>query len=253
MSKTHAVLVALKRGTEDLGSYQKKLVRIDDHLGIALAGLAPDARVLSTYMRQQAMRSKTLFRRPIPVSRIVQLIGDKAQDNTQSYGRRPYGVGLLVAGVDETGPHLWEFLPSGSILEFRADSIGARSQSAKTYLERTFEEFGDASKEDLVLHGLKSLRESLAQDKELTVENTSISVIGVGEKYELYDNEDVKPWLEKLGDVSSSRNRAAREREQQEQAERERNAAAADSAPPTTTTTTDPPPQPAPGGDAMEE
>jgi 20S proteasome subunit alpha 6 len=37
----------MQRGAEDLGSYQKKVIRIDDHLGIALAGLAPDARVLS--------------------------------------------------------------------------------------------------------------------------------------------------------------------------------------------------------------
>jgi hypothetical protein len=42
-----------------------------------------------------------------------------------------------------TGPHLYEFAPSGTAYEFYAMSIGARSQSAKTYLERHFEEFAD--------------------------------------------------------------------------------------------------------------
>lgn len=182
------------------------LVGIDTHLGVALAGLAPDARVLSNFMRQQSMSSRLLYNRPVPVARVVNAIADKAQVNTQHYGRRPYGVGLLVAGVDETGPHLWEFQPSGMVLEYRGASIGARSQSARTYLERTHEKFADSSREQLVLHGLKALRDSLAQDKELTTANTSVAVVGVdGEKFKLYDGVEVGEWLEKLGNVQSSR------------------------------------------------
>ena len=63
--------------------------------------------------------------------------------NTQEYGRRPYGVGFLIVGQDSTGPHLFEFSPSGNSLEYFAMSIGARSQSAKTYLEKHFEAFSD--------------------------------------------------------------------------------------------------------------
>ncbi|KAK9462738.1 nucleophile aminohydrolase [Lipomyces oligophaga] len=208
VSKTHAVLVALKRNAEELGSYQKKIIGIDDHLGIALAGLAPDARVLSNFMRQQAMTSRMIYNRAIPVTRVVNEIGEKAQRNTQTYGRRPYGVGLLVIGHDETGPHLFEFLPSGTVLEYFGSAIGARSQSARTYLERSFEDFPDATAEELILHGLRALRDTLAQDKELLNVNTSIAIVGKDTKFTLYDNEDVRPWLEKLGDVSSSRGRA---------------------------------------------
>lgn len=38
-SKTHAVIVALKRSSSELGSYQKKIFKIDDHIGIAISGL----------------------------------------------------------------------------------------------------------------------------------------------------------------------------------------------------------------------
>ncbi|KAI9879651.1 MAG: hypothetical protein M1830_007758 [Pleopsidium flavum] len=203
VSKTHAVLVALKRNAEELSSYQKKIIGIDDHLGIALAGLASDARVLSNFMKQQSLASKMTYGRPIPLERIVAQIGDRAQTNTQHYGKRPYGVGLLVAGVDETGPHLFEFQPSGMTQEMVACAIGARSQMARTYLERNLDEFEGCGREELVRHGLKALKESLAQDKELTVENTSIGIIGVGaegkrrgEGFKLYDGQEVGALLE---------------------------------------------------------
>jgi hypothetical protein len=69
----------------------------------------------------------------------------EAQVNTQEYGRRPYGVGFLVVGLDHTGPHLYEFSPSGTSFEYFAVSIGARSQSAKTYLEKHFGSFADCT------------------------------------------------------------------------------------------------------------
>ncbi|KAF7355047.1 Proteasome endopeptidase complex [Mycena sanguinolenta] len=177
-SKTHSILLALKRSTGELASYQQKMFRIDDHVGIAIAGLTSDARVLSNFMRQQAMSSKMIFNRPVPVNRLVSSIADKAQVNTQEYGRRPYGVGFLVIGQDQSGPHLYEFSPSGNSYEYYAMSIGARSQSAKTYLEKHYKSFDDCSLEDLVRHGLHALRETLQQDKELNVNNTSIGIIG---------------------------------------------------------------------------
>jgi 20S proteasome subunit alpha 6 len=45
-SKTHAVLAALKRRPSELASYQQKVFRIDDHVGIAISGLTADARSL---------------------------------------------------------------------------------------------------------------------------------------------------------------------------------------------------------------
>ena len=44
-----------------------------------------------------------------------------------------------MIGSDQTGPHLFQTCPSGNYYEYRAQAIGARSQSAKTYLEKHFE------------------------------------------------------------------------------------------------------------------
>jgi 20S proteasome subunit alpha 6 len=171
-------------------------------------------------MKQKALGSKIAYGRAIPIERIVGMIGDRAQTNTQQYGKRPYGVGLLVAGVDELGPHLFEFQPSGMTQEMLACAIGARSQMARTYLERHLDEFADCDRDELLKHGLRALRESLAQDKELTVDNTTIGVVGVAsseeaaktdqkrkkkkqqlEKFKLYDGQEIAPLLEASVDL----------------------------------------------------
>ncbi|KAJ3272618.1 Proteasome subunit alpha 1 [Terramyces sp. JEL0728] len=197
-SKTHAVVVALKRSSSELASYQKKIVKIDKHVGVAYAGLVSDARVLSNYMRTLTMRSRMVYNRLLPITRIVSAVGDKAQINTQRYGRRPYGVGLLVIGVDENGPRLFECSPSGNYFDYAAYSIGARSQSAKTYLENHFESFKEASLEGLVTHGLKSLRDTLQSDKTLTIENCSVAFVGVGQDFTLVEGEQLQPYIDLL-------------------------------------------------------
>ncbi|TDZ13078.1 putative proteasome subunit alpha type-6 [Colletotrichum sidae] len=205
-SKTHAVLVAVKRNAEELSSYQKKLFTVDEHAGIAIAGLTSDARVLSNFMKQQCLGHRMTYGRSMPLRTLVDMIGEKAQINTQVYGKRPYGVGLLVAGVDERGPHLFEFQPSGMTEEMLAFAIGARSQMARTYLERNIDQFESCSREELVRHGLKALKESLVQDRELTVENTSVGVVGFTEKdgqkivepFKMFDGQDVKEWIDSV-------------------------------------------------------
>ncbi|CEJ89866.1 Putative Proteasome subunit alpha type [[Torrubiella] hemipterigena] len=206
-SKTHVVLCALKRNVEELSSYQKKLFTIDEHVGIAIAGLTSDARVLSNFMKQQCLGHRLTYGRAMPIRSIVDMIAEKAQINTQVYGKRPYGVGLLICGVDETGPHLFDFQPSGMTEEMVAFAIGARSQMARTYLERNIDEFADCSREELVKHGLKALRESLPQDKELTVENVSIGLAGAKtegkkgiEQFKLYEEYEAKEWIDLIGE-----------------------------------------------------
>ncbi|KAL7992160.1 hypothetical protein Chor_016416, partial [Crotalus horridus] len=168
-SKSHAVLVALKRAQSELAAHQKKILYVDNHIGISIAGLTADARLLCNFMRQECLDSRFVFDRPLPVSRLVSLIGSKTQIPTQRYGRRPYGVGLLIAGYDDMGPHIFQTCPSANYFDCKAMSIGARSQSARTYLERHMTEFADSNLNELVKHGLRALRETLPAEQDLTI------------------------------------------------------------------------------------
>ena len=84
---------------------------------------------------------------------------------------------MLVAGVDEAGTHLFETCPSANYYEYVAMAIGARCQSAKTYLEKNYEGFASLGWQDLVKHGLKALKAS-SQETELTEHNVSVGVLG---------------------------------------------------------------------------
>lgn len=160
-------------------------------------------------MKQQCLGHRLTYGRSMPVRSLVDMIGSKAQINTQHYGKRPYGVGLLVAGVDEQGPHLFEFQPSGMTEEMMAFAIGARSQMARTYLEKNLDKFQDCTREELIRHGLRALKESLVQDRELTVDNTSVATVGtvkgedglaVVEPFKVFDGQDVVAWIESVAD-----------------------------------------------------
>ncbi len=93
-------------------------------------------------MRAECLNHKFVFESPLQTERLVGDVADKHQQATQSYVRRPYGVGLFVAGYDRTGPHLFQTDPSGNYFEFHAMAMGSRSQSAKTYLEKNQPRFG---------------------------------------------------------------------------------------------------------------
>lgn len=197
-SSTHVVIGALKRTVSELSSHQKKILEIDDHMVIGIAGLTADARSLAKWMRNEALNHKYVYGSPISSHSLVSDLADKHQRTTQTYVRRPFGVGLLVASVDKDGPHLYQTCPSGNYYEYYASAIGARSQSGKTYLEKHFESLKSESKEELILHALRALLGCVTGEAELTKDNGSIAIVGVGEKCILIENDDLQPYLDKL-------------------------------------------------------
>ena len=96
--------------------------------GISISGLTADARSLCKYMRTECLQHKYVYESPVTVQRLVVDVADKCQGCTQGASGRPFGVGLLIAGVDQTGPHIYYNCPSGNYYEYKAMTIGARSQ-----------------------------------------------------------------------------------------------------------------------------
>ena len=58
---------------------------------------------------------------------------------TQYGGIRPFGVSLLIAGVDDF-PRLFEAEPSGAMTAYKADSIGADKKEVDEILEKHYKE-----------------------------------------------------------------------------------------------------------------
>lgn len=74
-SKTHAVIIALKRASSELSAYQKKIINIDDHIGITISGLTADARILSRYMRTECLNYKYSHDTYLPLNRLITTLG----------------------------------------------------------------------------------------------------------------------------------------------------------------------------------
>lgn len=161
-------------------------------------------------MQSRALNSRMNMDRPIPIQRLVTEVSDKAQQNTQQYGGRPFGVGMLIAGCDETGTHLFEFNPSGTVFDYQAMAIGARSQSARTYLEKYRDSFPTSTLPQLILHALHALRDTLPPDQQaagLTVQNVALGWVGCATDAQIFtileDDQQLQALLNQLPAIAT--------------------------------------------------
>ncbi|MFB6148150.1 MAG: archaeal proteasome endopeptidase complex subunit alpha [Halobacteriales archaeon] len=116
----------------------EKLHSIDDHVTVASAGHAADARRLVDIIRRAAQGERLRYGEPATVETLATTVADHIQEHTQTGGARPYGTALLVAGYDET-PQLFEVDPSGAIDEWRADAVGRGTSDLVAHLEEHHE------------------------------------------------------------------------------------------------------------------
>ena len=152
----------------------EKIHQIDDGIACATAGLVADARVLVDYARLSAQIHRVTYSEPIGVELLVRRICDYKQQYTQYGGVRPFGTALLVGGYDDTGIHLFETEPSGSLTSFRAASTGGNKSAVIELFEEKYRPGLDREGAILLaLEGLRSALEdgaSLAQVELCTVE-----------------------------------------------------------------------------------
>ncbi|KAL3317232.1 Proteasome subunit alpha 1 [Cichlidogyrus casuarinus] len=195
-SNDYACMVVLKRAPSELSSYQEKILTIDDHVGVAMAGLTADGRLLAKAMRRECYNNKWAYEEPLPVNRLLNILVNKMQLPTQRYGRRPFGVGMLVAGFDHLGPRIYYLCPSANEYDFKCTAIGARSQSARTYLERHVNEFAESSLDELVVHGLLALQSTLSNEVEISNKNCSVAIVGKDKKFTIFENENLDRFIE---------------------------------------------------------
>ena len=148
----------------------EKIHKADDHVGIASAGHVADARQLIDFARQRAQVNQVRYGEPIAVETLTKEVTDYIQQYTQVGGARPFGVALIIAGIADGEPRLYETDPSGTPYEWQALAIGADRGDLRQYLE-------DNYRESLDLDGGVGLAlEALASVKEGGLEPQGIGV-----------------------------------------------------------------------------
>lgn len=197
-SKTHVVLATFKKAQSELAQHQQKIFKVDDHMCIGISGLTADARVLAEYMRNECLNHRYIYDSPMLTGRLVSQVADMSQQKTQNSSKRPFGVGLLVVGCDQKGPHIFETCPSGNYLEYFAMAIGGRSTSAKTYLEKHFESFENMDVNGLIQHAVEAMNKTTPTDQALSTKNVGVVVIGVDSNYKEVPADELQKYIDNV-------------------------------------------------------
>ena len=160
--KDGVLLVADKRVVDSLivPEAVEKVYQIDDHIGAAASGILSDARVLIERAQLKAQQHRVTYDSPIDILTVVKDVSDLKQICTQSAGLRPFGVSLLMAGIDEDGtPKLFETDPTGIFFQYKATAIGEGETEVEELLHKKYKE--DMSIQDGITLAVQALKKAL--------------------------------------------------------------------------------------------
>jgi 20S proteasome subunit alpha 6 len=192
-SKTHAVLACVMHSPSEFSSFQPKIFKVDEHVGVAISGLTADGRGLCKLLRNECLDHRFVYGSEAKVVQLADTVALRSQAKTQKYGRRPYGVGLLLIGAGPDGPRLFETCPSGQHWEYNAQAIGRRAQAAKTYLEQHLAEFENAGKDELIRHALLALRDCRAKE-DTGIDCLAVGVVGIDDPFVIIEGDALQPY-----------------------------------------------------------
>lgn len=178
--KGGVVLVTDKRIVDSLVVPEavEKVFQIDEHIGATASGILSDARVLIERAQLRAQQHRVTFDTPIDVLSIVKDICNLKQICTQSGGLRPFGVAILVAGIDSGGPKLFETDPTGIFFQYKATTIGEGETEIEEILKKEYKE--DMSVDEALRLGLAALYKFLSKD--FVTERIDLAYIRADEK-----------------------------------------------------------------------
>lgn len=192
--KEGVVLAANETPESDLEDpeYFRKIFQLDDHVASAIAGLSSDARILIGQARVFCQSNKLLYDEAVDIEILARRIGDMAQVYTQHAGVRPFGVSMILAGVDDTRSRILTTDPSGAYRGFKATAVGRKSEEANKILEENYTP--DLSLEDAIKLAVDAVK--TASDTEITSKNVKIAVIKSDNKtFERIPEEKVATYL----------------------------------------------------------
>jgi proteasome beta subunit len=116
--------------------FGKKVYKIDEHMGMTIAGTVADAQRVVDILTANARLYKINLNRPMPISSAARLVANLL------FSARyvPLATQVLVGGIDETGPHVFNLDPYGSLTEEKSVSTGSGSPVAYGILEDKYRE-----------------------------------------------------------------------------------------------------------------
>ena len=174
------LLVADKRVVDTLVVPEsvEKIWQIDENIGASASGILSDARVLIDRAQLKAQQNRVTYDSEIDTLTIVKDICDLKQICTQSGGLRPFGVSILVAGIDDRTPKLFETDPIGIYFQYKATAIGEGEIEVEEILHSEYKP--EITIDDGLKLSLKALKKVLGEN--FNAERIDAAYITIAEK-----------------------------------------------------------------------
>lgn len=129
----------------------QKVFKIDQNIGITIAGLVGDAQVLARYLRAEVSLYRLRRSAALTAEGAATLLANILNGN-RFY---PYYAWLILGGVDAKGGHVFSVDPAGGCIEDRFVSVGSGSPFVYGVLEEGYSrDMSTADGVDLALRGL---------------------------------------------------------------------------------------------------
>ncbi|KON31335.1 hypothetical protein AC482_01215 [miscellaneous Crenarchaeota group-15 archaeon DG-45] len=151
----------------------RKIFQLDDHMGAAISGLFSDARVLIERARLICQWNRLHYDEVIDAEPLVMRVGDLLQVYTQYAGVRPFGVSMIVAGVDHSGCRILTTDPTGNYRGYFAVAMGQRSGETNKMLEEHYRD--DLTLDEATALAIEAVKS--ASKGEVTSDGVKVAVI----------------------------------------------------------------------------
>jgi len=158
------VLVADKRVKDILimPDSGNRIFEIDKHVAATSAGIASDARILIERAQLISQQHRVTYDSDIEVESVVKEIANLKQAFSQYGGARPFGVSIMIAGINSKKPRVFVTDISGNYLSYKAAAIGENDERIKEELRKQYDD--KMSIEDGLRLALKIFKEILGKN-----------------------------------------------------------------------------------------
>jgi len=160
----------------------QKLFKIDQNIGITIAGLVGDAQVLARYLKAEVSLYRLRRSASVTAESADTLLANILNGN-RFY---PYYAWLILGGIDGKGGHVFSVDPAGGCIEDKFVSVGSGSNFAYGILEEGYSR--DVTTSDAVDLALRGLTAAMKRDS-ASGDGYLVHVISAKEYHELTDDE----------------------------------------------------------------
>jgi proteasome alpha subunit len=144
----------------------RKITEVDSHVAITGSGVMSDGRRLIEQAQMNAQDHRVKYHGAVDILSLVKDIANIQQYYSQSGGLRPFGVNLLIGGIEEETPQLFLTTSSGMYFRYLARSVGTLSEKLNDELETEYKE--NLSANDAIKLGLSIFKKVLDEEYDYT-------------------------------------------------------------------------------------